>query len=188
MSEGSSVAGRIGEGLYHYTLPYPSAENVQDTADRLCRFVISLLANGVQKVFLYSMHSHFHFPGENAWRVLVTSDGMPHPSAAAFAVTAYLLEGTQPKAPFEIQPGLHGYPFVGSGRTVLVLAPRSESRFIPPSSLEWSLFDLWGNPYPEGQPLGKTIAYLVSERLSVEELRERLTRLTPPGEGAETGE
>lgn len=62
MTEGSLIILKIGSGFYKHTIPYKPTENVTDTADSLCRYVVSLLSQGVDKIFLYSMHCHSYFP------------------------------------------------------------------------------------------------------------------------------
>lgn len=80
MTEGSSIGGIIGDGFYNHTLPHAPTENVFDTSDRLCRYLVSLLGQGVRKIFLYSMHCHNYF-GTTEYRVLVTPEGYLHPCA-----------------------------------------------------------------------------------------------------------
>ena len=57
MTEGSAARDTIGDGFYNHTVPYENQENVFETSDRLCRYVTSLLAQGVEKLFLYSINS-----------------------------------------------------------------------------------------------------------------------------------
>ncbi len=174
MSEGSSTAGYIGSGMYQATYPNAADEDVSATGDRLCRYEISLLANGVSKVFLYSMHSHRTFGDGSDWRVLVTEEGALHPSAAAHSNMAWHLEGTTFSRRIELAPGLNAYLFTGGGRSVAVLSP------LPGKVIEWpapagvNIVDLYGNPMAERSKIGPTISY-VSVDGNVEQLAKALT-------------
>jgi hypothetical protein len=79
MSEGSSLYGMSkSQGFYRHSLPVPNTENNTVIADQLCRYVVSMMAQGSRKVFLYSMAT----PGSE-WAVLVTANGSMHPAGAA---------------------------------------------------------------------------------------------------------
>jgi hypothetical protein len=159
MTEGSGVSGRIGNGLYQKVVH--SEEDVIASSDQSTRFVVSLLANGVKKVFLYSMHAHSHFGRASEWRVLVTEDGYPHPSAAAHAAMAWHLESRQFVERVKLAEEVYGYVFAGPDGRVTVIAGR------PGANLNYTLpkvegaryADLFGNPLAPGSKLGRTVVY-----------------------------
>jgi hypothetical protein len=161
MTEGSSLYGRMGNGLYKHTVPYDEEEDPLDTSDRLSRFVVGLLGQGVRKVFLYSMHTHAWFGMGNAWRVLVNEDGQLHPSAAAHSFLAWLIEDTRFVRKFGMGEGVTGYVFEGSRRVVTAISPRGE-RSIPRVE-GTAYYDLFGNALPAGEIRSRRIVYAVTE-------------------------
>ncbi len=164
MSEGSSTASSIGSGFYHYTVPYLNEEDVTSTSDRLCRFVIAILAQGPEKVFLYSMHSHDYFGARDEWRTLVTEDGYLHPCAAAHSAMAWYLEDTKFKQQQTLARGVTAYIFEGKDRAVLVLSPAADhDNYFLPTSKEVETVDLFGNPLTAGTPLGSTLIYITAK-------------------------
>ncbi|MDH7569212.1 MAG: hypothetical protein QHJ73_06465, partial [Armatimonadota bacterium] len=161
MTEGSAGRDTIGPGFYRHTLPYPNTEDPMDTGDRLCRYVVSLLAQGVQKVFLYSMHSHSSLLAASEWRVLVTPEGMLHPSGAAHAAMAWQLEDTRFVKQWQVAEGVTAYLFEGEGRAVVAVSALPNARpYVPPARPGLRVTDLFGNPVPNGQPVGHTLAYV----------------------------
>ena len=127
MTEGSATRELTGTGMYHYTVPGQDPQANVECADRLCRFVVSVLGAGASKVFLYSMHSHNYFGQGEGWAVLVTPEGYLHPSAAAHSEMAYELEDTVFARRVEPAKGVYAYLFAArdGGRSVAVLAPQA---------------------------------------------------------------
>jgi hypothetical protein len=173
MTEGSSVqgAGMLGPGFFHYTVPFDVTENYQHTSDRLARFLVSNLAQGHAKIFLYSMHSHAGFSTvPSPWRVLVGEDGYLHPNAAAHSALAWLLEDARFAKVVRLRDGLFAYLFARGAGAVAVLSPANGNTnyTLPAPGL-----DLYGNPLPKGAPLGASLVYLTSEA-GVDELEALL--------------
>jgi hypothetical protein len=161
MTEGSAVVKILGSGFYNHTLPYQSSENIMHTSDRLCRFVVSLLAQGVEKVFLYSMHAHSYFPGGSNWRELVTDEGALHPSGAAHSALAWYLDDARFVKTLDIADGFHAYLFESSDRSVAVLsASHGDTEFTIPQQEDVYAADLFGNPIAPGAVAGDTLFYL----------------------------
>jgi hypothetical protein len=81
MTEGSPVPDKLYSGIYNHTLPSKSDEDVVDTANRVARYMLTLLGSGVDRMFLYSMGNYKYF-GETTqrWAVNVMEDGYPHPA------------------------------------------------------------------------------------------------------------
>ncbi|HUS91340.1 MAG TPA: hypothetical protein VM695_05785 [Phycisphaerae bacterium] len=160
MTEGSPDPQGLGDGFYHHTLPYPADEDAAASADRLSRYVVGLLAQGVRKVFLYSMHSHGYF-GQTSWRCLVTPEGYLHPSAAGLSTAAWLLEDTRFVKQVPVAEGVTAYLFEAPGRAVAVLSPMPpHAEVAPPRAEGVDVLDTWGNPLPAGAKLDRHLVYL----------------------------
>jgi hypothetical protein len=176
MTEGSAGRELSGNGMYRYTVQGQVPQANIDSADRLCRFVLSLLGAGCQKVFLYSMHAHNYFGQGSPWAVLVTPEGYLHPSAAGHSEMAYELEDTQFVRRAEPAKGVYAYLFEArdGSRSVAVLAPQPGHAAYAPSAGEGgSVRDVFGNPLPAGQALGETLVY-VSAPVKADELAGKL--------------
>lgn len=167
MTEGSSVSGLIDSGFYHHTLPNEPEENVIHTADQLGRYCLSLLTNGVEKFFLYSMHCHQYFGLGNEHHALVTSEGYLHPSADAISAMAYFLEDKIYQDHQEPAKDVHAYRFTGQGQTVTVLCaePSKSVRYVLPQITGVRYWDLFGNPMTAGSPLSNTMVFAVSQNV-----------------------
>lgn len=182
MTEGSAGREFNGNGMYHYTVPGQSPQANIASADRLCRFVVSLLGTGCRKVFLYSMHAHTYFGQGSPWSVLVTPEGYLHPSAAGYSAMTSELEDTVFRRRIEPAKGVYAYLFEArdGSRSVAVLAPQAtlapqagHAAYVPPAGEGGSVRDLFGNPLPAGQALGETLVY-VSAPVKADELAGRL--------------
>jgi hypothetical protein len=156
MTEGSSLYGvSKSQGFYRHSLPLANTENNVGTADKLCRYVVSLLGRGVEKVFLYSMATR-----GSDWAVLVNYDGTMHPSGAAHSNMAWHLEDTQFTRRVEVAPSVFAHLFAGRGRAVAVLAPKGQAAYTLPTNKALAMRDLWGNTLPGGARVGSTLIYL----------------------------
>jgi hypothetical protein len=164
MTEGSPVYGRMRNGLYRHTIPWDEDEDSLETGDRVSRYVVGLLSNGVRKVFLYSMHTHVWFGMGNSWRVLVNEDGQLHPSAAAHSAMAWFVEGARFTRREQVAEGVTGYVFEAPGRTVTALAPRGLRKI--PRAEATAYYDLMGNPLPAGAIESRHMVYAVRDTLS----------------------
>lgn len=178
MTEGSPVMN-TGEGMYRYTLPYEPSENVLDTSDRLVRYLVSLLANGVEKVFLYSMHCHGYFnDGSGSFRALVTEEGYLHPSAAAHANVAWLLDNARFVRRMELPGLVYAYLFEGDDRRVAVLVGGPEHRESDiPRTAGGQVLDMFGNPVAEDVKLGRYPVFIVTPVADGAHAEGRLTAL-----------
>jgi len=178
MTEGSPVMG-TGEGMYHYTLPYEPGENVLDTSDRLVRYLVSLLANGVEKVFLYSVHCHSYFKdGSGNFRALVTEEGYLHPSAAAHANVAWLLDDARFVRRMELPDSAYAYLFESDDRRVAVLigGPEHPESDIPRTAGA-QVLDMFGNPVSPDAKLGRYPVFIVTPVADGTHAEGRLTPL-----------
>ena len=158
LTEGSAARELMGNGMYRYTVEGQDPQTNTESADRLCRFVVSLLGTGCSKVFLYSMHSHNYFGQGSPWAVLVTPEGYLHPSAAGHSEMTHELEDTVFRKRVEPAKGVYAYLFEARDgtRSVAVLAPQpGHAAYAAPAGR-----DLFGNPLPAGRPIGETLVYV----------------------------
>lgn len=170
MTEGSPLIFRMGNGMYNHTLPFKNRDEVLESADRIARYQISMLANGVSRIFLYSMHCHDGRFREEAkqWNVFTTDDGALHPSGAAHAQVAWMLEDTAFAERRQIGSGVYAYLFEGRGRAVAAIlsAPDFEPQ---PIALNQSLraFDLFGNALTGSVVFSGQVIYVEADALEV---------------------
>ncbi len=170
-TEGNPVWGIQTSGFYHYTLPYVDSENTLDTGNRYCRFVISLLANGCSKVFLYSMGDFEHFGGIGyvGPHALISEDGYLHPSAAAFSHMAWELEDTKFSKIMPMGGESYVYLFKGKKKTVAVLAPaKSGAKIALPRRNDWTVSDQLGNPPQSDVHTANTLVYIATAQSAAE--------------------
>jgi hypothetical protein len=104
MSEGQGAAYALGGdggvlrmgGLYSVTVPWEPAtsEELSRFSDRTCRYVLSLLTEkNLKRVFLYTTQGFFSLGQRPSYQTLLSADGYPHPSFAAFSQMASAIEG-----------------------------------------------------------------------------------------------
>ena len=163
MTEGSAVQKMTGPGFYYHSLPFPSADTDHRTADRLLRHVTGVLAAGAEKVFLYSMHKLGRH-GDNGfpYRLLLSEDGYPHPTAVAYAALAWRLEGKRFVETIELKSGVRACVFANDAAWTTVMMPRPGTPFSVPSNQRdaFSPEDLYGNPLPTDAPLNDEVFFL----------------------------
>ncbi len=150
MSEGSPVNRQTRSGFYRYTLPYKDTEDYWQPSDRVVRYVVRLLSEGVQKMFLYSMDGATFFGEIPRARILVNEDGYPHPMASAASNTTWHLEDTKFRT-FVDAPDHKStaYVFDGKDASVVVLIPRPAMPVAIPHPDGLTVEDIFGNP-PKG--------------------------------------
>lgn len=184
MTEGAPSSGRLFSGFYNITLPAtykPEApETVIDNADQFVRYQASLLADGVEKVFLYSMGREPHFGKDTTrWAVHVMEDGMPHPSVVAQSQLCFVLEGTRAAASVEVAPGVWAFVFEnrgGAAGSVAVLSPQAgHARYVAPTGQGAARSDLWGNSVAPNAAIGARVEYVTFSG-SAAQLQVRLQR------------
>ncbi len=165
MTEGQAAREIAGFGLLEATVPGADVEDTFRTSDRLVRQLIALKAAGVEKSFLYSMHSYQSLDNPSEWRALVCGDGSFHPSATAFSQMAYRLDGATFIGRAETQK-CYVYRFARGKEVIAVVAPRELGRWLigGPARAE----DVFGNPPANGVMTGSTIFYIVGSERDVE--------------------
>ncbi|MBT3375223.1 MAG: hypothetical protein HN742_12340 [Lentisphaerae bacterium] len=166
MTEGSPLTHRMGNGLYKHTLPFPNHDPVLESSDRLARYLVSMRANGVSRIFLYSMHSHGTYRTEaKQWNALTTDDGALHPCGAAHSAAAWHLEDKRFVKRLDAAPGIHVYLFEGQGGGVAAISSsKPDAEFACPRGGGLRLEDLFGNVLPPGAPFTGTVVYASTTR------------------------
>ncbi len=159
MSEGSPLMQRAGIGMYRHTVPGLPAEDALATADVTARWMVGVLANRVDRFFLYSMHCHSYFKPTAEAVAIVGQDGYLHPSASAYAACAWQLEGQRFKQFSQAVRGVSIAMFEGSAASVAVVVPTAgHAPWTVPEGVEAA--DVLGNPLASGAVLGDEIVYL----------------------------
>lgn len=127
--------------------------------DHQVRFLAALRAQGVAKVFLYSLHSQDYFDDGGEWRAITTGDGFLHTQGAAVAALAQQIEDHHFTLRVKAAAGVWAYLFQADddSRAVALLAPdESHAEYRLPAGA----LDLFGNAVPAGAPIGRTVCYL----------------------------
>ncbi len=182
MTEGSPLlfTPLANAGFYHHTLCGDEwAVETAAPGDRMARYLISLLAHGVKKVFLYSMHCHSSLLYRKLdYNDLVTGEGYPNLAAAAYSALTWHLEDTHYVKTLSPAEGVSAHLFEGKGRCVATVLPHpaGHARFVLPRRAKAE--DLFGNPLAPGSALGETVAYVTSPTITVLE-----KALAGPGAG-----
>ncbi len=175
MTEGSPLIYRIGNGLYRHVMPGEKSAELRENANRIARYQISMLANGVTRMFIYSMHSHngIFSTGQKKWNAFTNDDGSMHPTGAAHAQTAWMLEDTRFRECREIGDGIYAYIFEGKNRAVAAISSMNKFKPLPiPQSEKIKATGLFGNPLPQNAVYEGDVVYLETD--NVETLRKAL--------------
>jgi hypothetical protein len=187
MSEGSGRLGTmdgqgasepaVNAGIYKYALPFDAGEDSILKADLMCKYVVNILANKVDKVFLYSAHCYWNLGAavSSDFAVLVGGDGYPHPTLAAHSAMAWYLEGRKFVKVVQLADGLNAYIFSGRNRTVAVISGRPGcAAYRIPDVKGLSISDLFGNPLPARAKYQGTVIYIEAV-VPPETLQKQLT-------------
>ncbi len=172
-STGSSGVGCRMTGLYKRAITWQPEEDLAGMAEKNCRYTVSLLAQKVAKVFLYTAHGYSSLAQAPSFIVLLGADGYPHPSLAAYAHLTHSLEGKPFARKVALGENRFAYLFTGRSGTCAVLCGGRDARlpFIQDPAIRWT--DLFGNPLTASATLPGTLRYAESA-LSPEELGNRL--------------
>ncbi len=136
------------EGFYRQTAPGCAPVEAFDAGDRVVRFAVSILAQGNEKLFLYSMGMTYGYSNLNPHRLLVTASGELHPSGAAFAILTRELEGKKFSRIIPVGEHVFAYLFSDGKESCAVLLPDPRrGTFRMPRLQDGAVFrDLFGNP------------------------------------------
>ncbi len=159
-SSGSSGVGCRMGGLLKASVPGPQ-ESVADSArlgDMTCRYILSLLAEGNAKVFLYSAHAYEGLAKMPSFLVLVGADGFAHPALVAHAQLARAVEGRRFVRKEDAGRAGVKYVFQGRGKEVAAYSglAADEVRALAETT---RLTDLYGNPVTAETLLPGTLVY-----------------------------
>jgi hypothetical protein len=163
MSEGSStVSGLVRYGLYRHALPYRNGEDLLRLTESVLRYDVAMLANGVEKIFLYSMGDIDSQGSPGSFRTLVNSDGSLHPSALGRASLAWHIDGLRFVQALGLKDGVYSYIFTDDTRSVSVICPRVRhgSLPLPTANDNIVLRDLYCNPLPADAAVDNQTVFL----------------------------
>lgn len=115
-----NTEGNLSMTASFYTFRRTPPEDLEEAVAFGARCWADTFANGIAKLFLYSLHNTDRFDGHGLMN-LADYDRAVSPVAAATAVTAYFIDGLEP-APLAPPPeGMRVARFRGDGRSVSVL-------------------------------------------------------------------
>ncbi|MDO5320588.1 MAG: hypothetical protein Q4G65_18325 [bacterium] len=159
-SSGSSgVASRMS-GLLKASVPWPAeaVAGYSRSADMTCRYILSLLAEGNAKIFLYSAHSYDGLARQPNFLVLVGADGFAHPALVAHAQLAQMVEGRRFTAKENAGHAGVKYVFEGRGGRISVYSDLERDEVLALAAKE-PVKDLYGNPVTAETLILGTIVY-----------------------------
>ncbi|HRU70072.1 MAG TPA: hypothetical protein P5111_03245 [Kiritimatiellia bacterium] len=173
-STGSAGGGQRMTGLYKHAITWQQEEDTVGLAEKNCRYTVSLLAQKVAKVFLYTAHGYSSLARAPSFMVLLGADGYPHPGLAAYAHLTRSLEGKPFVRKVALGENRFAYLFAGRGGSCAVLCGGREAKlpFIQDPAIRWT--DLFGNPLADPATLPGTMRYAASA-LPPDELAKHLT-------------
>jgi hypothetical protein len=170
-----ALPGQAAErfGFYHYPVQSDGPKNTTEKADALCRFIVSTLGSGVEKVFLPSMGptprpfltNRNYNPG-----ILASDDGYLNANSAALANLAWNLDHLTFDRRVEVVPGIFAYIFKDFTTETAVLArkPGVEAVFKLPNRAGVARVDLFGNSVVGDATVGTSVIYLTTPRLLID--------------------
>ena len=160
-------------GLYKHTIPWQSHHNSLRSADMTCRFVVSHLALGVKRIFLYSDHCYTHLLEAPSFPVLLGADGYPHPSLAAFSNLAWLLEDRPFVKRVQVGDRVWASIFEGRGASVAAICGERDGQVVLSPSADIEFLDLFGNRI-EGPVAYQGLIFYAKTKDSAEMLVKKL--------------
>lgn len=169
--QGASLGSQTGDtsmryvGLYRHTIPWENSEDYHSISDRNVRYNLSLLANKVDRVFLYSAHCYTNLARVPYFLVMFNADGYPHPMLAAYSAMTQRLEGRRFDRIVRLAPGVHAYIFSDGKRSTAAISPRpsGEGVRIGCDLPESRGADLYGNPLALPATCGGRVFYIEAE-------------------------
>ncbi len=168
-TEGSAQPEGMSPGLYRWLLPAPVDANatVWDEAERQARYILAQRTDGVEKIFLYTMHNSLGFAANNSFSVLLAPDGTLHPAGAALAALAQWIDGLDVLQHSRITlPAGGDLLLFGRKENPMVevfLADAAGPVVCPPATAGQGVWhDLFGNPVDAVPQRGSTFFRLVS--------------------------
>lgn len=160
-------------GMYNYSVPWRSHDNLMELSDAPSRFVLSHLALGVKRVYLYSDHTYSNIVTPPTYTNLLGADGYPHPALAAFSNMAWLLEDRKFVKCVPVADNVWAYLFDGRHGSVAAICGPRFGRCTIAAATGVHFLDLFGNPIRESANYAGILLYATSN-LSAAELQKRL--------------
>ena len=160
-SNGSSWIDDRMSGLLRASVPW-KPESVADysrLADMTCRYVVSLLAEGNSKVYLYSAHAYSGLAQVPTFLTLLGADGFAHPALVAHAQLARALEGKRFVRQEDAGRAGVMYVFAKDRDTVAVYSNLAKDEALGLLSKGRPL-DLYGNPVSSATYIPGTLVYI----------------------------
>lgn len=153
-------------GLYRHSIPWVNKFDYTADADKQMRYLVSSLANGVRRIYLYSgMRKQYVAIMKApiwAWSVLEQTDGFPSPQLAAHSALAKRVDGREFREVFELAPDVWCYLFEsGNGSTAVIIPRRFAKSVVVNCGLRNAAgSDLFGNPLSLPMQSGATLRYI----------------------------
>ena len=182
MSEGQGASKSawneaVGEyvGMYFHSIPWANRDNNLELSELQCRYIVSLLAAGVDRIYLYSAHTYEGLTKQPNFLALLQADGYPSPQLVAHAALARLLEDKKYVCRKDFKNQVYVYCFSAQGESTAVVIPRkTAASYLLQSKLPGvRRVDLYGNPYDD-QPELKRVLYFFHGRYAPEQLLSSL--------------
>ncbi len=179
----SGVSGNLAApsepqiGLYKNSIPWINRFDYVANSDRLARYLVANLANGMKRIYLYSgergQYTALIKPGENL--VLDQPDAFPQPQLAAHSALAIRIDGRRFRERFALAEGIWCCLFESESGSCAVIVPK---RFSKPVNVTCAVTgatasDLFGNPLEFPVNTGDTLRY-VEAPVSAEALKAAL--------------
>lgn len=169
MSEGQAGSGAVEEseqriGLYKNAITWHSTEDYHWIADSNVRFVLSHLALGVKRIFLYTSHSYRHLGSGSGLQIMLGADGFPHPSLVAMAAFTGRVENRRFIRYQQLSENLYAALFSNGKQTTAVITGELSKKAVISCRGEfpYQMADLYGNPVSELNYQGRLL-YLTAD-------------------------
>ncbi|MGN0848019.1 MAG: hypothetical protein ACI4RA_11655, partial [Kiritimatiellia bacterium] len=159
-SSGSSGVACRMSGLLKASVPWPAedAATYSRIADMTSRYILSLLAEGNAKVFLYSSHAYEGLARMPSFLVLLGADGFAHPALVAHAQLARAVEGRRFVRREDAGRAGVKYVFEGRGGSVAVYSDLAKDEVLALAGRQ-RLKDLYGNAVRAETLIPGTVVY-----------------------------
>ena len=169
MSEGqgtssgaSGVGCRMSGLLQEVPWKAESVELYTGIANATCRYVLSLLAEGNTKIFLYSSHSYTALARMPSFLVLLGADGFAHPALVAHAQMARAIEGKRFVRKENVGSDGVVYVFANADETVRAYSELSKDEVLGLLA-NGPVVDVYGNPVSRETYLPGTLVYMTEK-------------------------
>ncbi|RYZ62120.1 MAG: hypothetical protein EOP09_19145, partial [Proteobacteria bacterium] len=146
-------------GMYEKVAVIKTRDDARISADLTARYIAGLLQNGVEKFFMYTIHSPSSFGVVHPYQALVTDDGSLHPSAVAYSTAAHYLDESRPSGILRLKNGATAYLFEKrSGRGASAFISARVGKGLPAGMIgsDLGLYDVYGNPLRPSADAGTT--------------------------------